>query len=73
MARAEGLEVHAWTFRPENVFLPADLRAGSDPAARGDAEAEIRAFLSAGITGLFTDSVPPAVAAVRRLPPPKGE
>ena len=73
MARSEGLEVHAWTFRPENVFLPADLRAGSDPTARGDAEAEIRVFLSAGITGLFTDSVPPAVAAVRRLPQPRGD
>ncbi len=70
MARAEGLEVHVWTFRPENFFLPADLRRGDSPAERGDAEGEIAAFLAAGITGLFTDSVPPAVAAVRAMPPP---
>lgn len=73
MARAEGLEVHAWTFRPENMFLPADLRSDGGPADRGDAEAEIRAFLAAGITGLFTDSVPPAVAAVRSRPRPRAE
>ncbi len=65
-ARAHGLVVHPWTFRPENLFLPADLRSGEDPAGRGDAEAEIRAYLAAGIDGLFTDSVPPARAAIAR-------
>jgi glycerophosphoryl diester phosphodiesterase len=73
MARAEGLEVHVWTFRPENVFLPAELRTSPDPAGRGDAQAEIAAFLAAGITGLFTDSVPPAVAAVRAHLPATAE
>lgn len=64
-ARRAGLAVHLWTFRPENHFLPANLRSGAGPAQRGDASAEIRAFLATGIDGLFTDSVPPAVAARR--------
>ncbi len=66
-AHAAGLEVHPWTFRPENYFLPADLKAGDDPRGRGDVEAEIRAYLSAGIDGLFSDST---AAAVRALSPP---
>jgi glycerophosphoryl diester phosphodiesterase len=56
-AHAAGLEVHAWTFRPENVFLPRSLWHGDDPAAR-HAEgsiAEIRAHLEAGIDAFFTD------------------
>lgn len=62
-AHAAGLAVHVWTFRPENYFLPADLRSGENPRARGDAVGEIRAFLDAGIDGLFSDSVPDAVKA----------
>ncbi len=63
-AKAAGLKVHAWTFRPENVFLPAGLRAGADPRARGDAAGEIRAFVRAGVDGVFTDAVAPARAAI---------
>ena len=54
-AHRAGLAVHVWTFRAENVFLPADLRRGADDGARGDVEAELRAFLDAGIDGFFTD------------------
>jgi glycerophosphoryl diester phosphodiesterase len=56
-AHAAGLEVHAWTFRPENVFLPRSLWRGTGPATR-NAEgsiAEIRAHLAAGIDAFFTD------------------
>jgi glycerophosphoryl diester phosphodiesterase len=67
-AHAAGLKVHVWTFRPENYFLPADLRSSESPVARGKAVAEIRAFLNAGIDGLFSDSVPDAVAARAPLP-----
>jgi glycerophosphoryl diester phosphodiesterase len=54
-AHAAGLEVHPWTFRAENAFLPAELRRGAAPAAAGDLEAEIHTYLRAGIDGFFTD------------------
>ncbi|HTQ36610.1 MAG TPA: glycerophosphodiester phosphodiesterase [Steroidobacteraceae bacterium] len=54
-AHAAGLAVHGWTFRAENHFLPAALRAGTDPAAHGNLAAEIGLHLAAGIDGLFCD------------------
>ena len=54
-AHRAGLEVHGWTFRAENQFLPAELRKGEDLAARGDYAAEAALFLKAGIDGFFTD------------------
>jgi len=62
-AHAHGLVVHAWTFRAENHFLPADFRAGTDPAARGDITAEYELFLSLGLDGMFCDQPDTAVAA----------
>ncbi len=55
-AHAAGLEVHVWTFRPENAFLPPALRDGAD-AQRNEAGSieEIRAHLVAGIDAFFTD------------------
>ena len=60
-AHAAGLQVHAYTFRPENAFLPRALWLGDDPATFNEAGsiAEIRACLDAGIDALFTDA--PAV------------
>ena len=60
-ARAAGLPVWPYTFRPENAFLPRALRRGDDPRTRHDDGAieEIRAYLSLGIGGFFTDD--PAV------------
>ena len=55
-AHAAGLKVHPYTFRAENAFLPTDLRKGDSPADRGDIEREIRAYLEAGIDGLFIDN-----------------
>jgi glycerophosphoryl diester phosphodiesterase len=55
-AHAVGLKVHPYTFRVENTFLPINLRSSSDPNERGDLEAEIRAYLDAGIDGFFTDN-----------------
>jgi glycerophosphoryl diester phosphodiesterase len=60
-AHRAGLTVHAWTFRAENQFLPADFRSGADPAAPGDLAGEIRAFLATGIDGIFSDN--PDIAA----------
>ena len=65
-AHAAGLLVHPWTFRSENHFLPAELRRGDDPAAHGDAAAEIVRFLDLGIDGLFADFPALAAAAVAR-------
>jgi glycerophosphoryl diester phosphodiesterase len=56
-AHAAGLEVHPYTFRPENHFLAADFRDGAGDAARNEAGsvAEIRAYLATGIDAFFTD------------------
>ena len=57
-AHAAGLEVHPYTFRPENTFLPASLWLGTDPRSINDAGcvADIRACLDAGIDAFFTDA-----------------
>lgn len=63
-AHAVGLDVHVWTLRAENEFLPPVLRSGTDPATLGDAAAELAAFLAAGVDGFFTDQ--PGLAARTR-------
>lgn len=65
-AHAANLRVHAWTFRAENYFLPAELRRGEPNAPdylrlHGDLAAELRAFYAAGVDGVFTDFVSHAV------------
>lgn len=62
-AHAAGLLVHVWTLRAENAFLPAELRRGTEPAARGDMAAEASLFLKAGVDGCFTDHPAIGVAA----------
>jgi glycerophosphoryl diester phosphodiesterase len=63
------LFVHAWTFRPENHFLPADLRRG-DPARsdfarlHGDLAAEVRRFAEADVDGIITDFPAYAIEAL---------
>jgi len=52
-----GLLVHAWTFRAEPAFLPANIR---------DAAAEYAVFYATGIDGVFTDQPDLAVAARAR-------
>ncbi len=64
-AHRAGLEVHGWTFRRENQFLPAELRSSADPNGVGDLAAEIRIFLDAGMDGLFTDNPDIGAAAAR--------
>ncbi|MBO0608148.1 esterase-like activity of phytase family protein [Myceligenerans salitolerans] len=63
-AHAAGLDVHGWTFRAENQFLPTDLRSSDDPTEPGDLDAEIDAFLDAGMDGFFTDHPDLGAAAV---------
>ncbi|VVC87923.1 uncharacterized protein LOC126971214 [Leptidea sinapis] len=55
-AHAAGLKVHPYTFRAENEFLPKEFQS-DDPArsARGDLIGELRAYIAAGIDGMFAD------------------
>ena len=61
-AHRAGLEVHLWTLRLENQFMATNFRIGTDPNAPGDLVAETRAFLDAGVDGIFSDH-PDVVAA----------
>lgn len=54
-AHAAGLRVHPWTYRAENMFLPARFRRGDDPTAHGDVAGEMASGLRQGIDGFFTD------------------
>ena len=56
-AHAAGLELHPYTFRPENQFLARDFWQGSDPKTFNEAGliAEIRVYLDAGIDAFFVD------------------
>ncbi len=65
-AHRAGLVVHVFTLRRENQFMAVDFRRGEDPNAVGDLAAEVRAFLDAGVDGLFTDNPDVAVAARQR-------
>jgi glycerophosphoryl diester phosphodiesterase len=62
-AHAAGLQVHAWTFRAENFFLPAEYQTGADPTALGDMEAELHDFFALGIDGVFSDHPDKAIEA----------
>ena len=62
-AHDAGLLVHVWTLRRENQFMATNFRIGTDPNAPGDLAAEARAFLDAGVDGIFSDN-PDIVAAV---------
>lgn len=61
-AHAVGLQVHPYTFRSENVFLPTNFKSSSDPNALGDGAGEIKTFLRAGIDGFFTDHTDRGIA-----------
>jgi len=65
-AHAAGLQVHVFTMRQENPFLPVSLRKRdmTSPSMRGDSQAEIKAYLEAGIDGFFTDDSAVGRAAV---------
>ena len=56
-AHNAGLLVHAWTFRPENVFLAADFQNSAGDNARNPegCVAQIRRYLDTGMDGFFAD------------------
>ena len=71
-AHAAGLEVVAWTFRPENQFLPPNLRSAGAITDRNPAGsyAEMRRFIEAGVDGFFTDDPAIGRAAIDGAPAP---
>lgn len=62
-AHAAGLDVHVWTMRNENAFLPPAMRVGTEKLAHGNAVGELLAFFDAGIDGAFCDFTQVAVQA----------
>jgi glycerophosphoryl diester phosphodiesterase len=54
-AHAVGLKVMPYTFRAENQYLPRDLQVGPGAYEKGRAVEEQKAFLAAGVDGLFSD------------------
>ena len=66
-AHDKKLLVHIYTIRPENAFLPVAFKKEpkTDNTVQGDTAAEIKAFLDAGIDGLFADSSATAVPVVK--------
>ena len=66
-AKAANLITHIYTLRPENAFLPANLKAApvADNAVRGDSVTEIQTYLQAGIDGFFTDDSAVGRTAIR--------
>ncbi|MBV7265886.1 glycerophosphodiester phosphodiesterase family protein [Erythrobacter ani] len=56
-AHALGLQVHPWTLRKENGFLPAPLQSSGGPAADGVYRQLWLAAIASGADGFFTDNV----------------
>ena len=63
-AHSLGLEVHGWTFRAENAFLPNEFDSRANPAAIGNMQGQVRAFVALGMDGFFTDHPDLGVSAV---------
>jgi glycerophosphoryl diester phosphodiesterase len=71
-AHRAGLQVHPYTFRPENSFLPADFRQGNPASpeylrSRGNQPAELKLFYKLGVDGVFADNPDTAVAVRRKV------
>lgn len=69
-ARAAGLDLHVYSTRNENAYLPPVLRVGSDPGAHGRALEEYVALERAGVDGVFSDHPDTAVEAARLVAAP---
>ena len=65
-AKAANLITHIYTLRPENNFLPTNLKKApvTDNTVRGDSITEIQTFLQAGVDGFFTDDSAVGRAAI---------
>lgn len=63
-AHANGLKVHGWTLRKENVFLPNSLKSAGGEADVGNYAGFWSLLAATGMDGVFTDD--PALAAKAR-------
>ena len=63
-AGAAGLDVHAWTLREENAFLPPALRIGTGEAEKGCADILQDRLAELGVAAIFADF--PGAAVSRR-------
>lgn len=66
-AHAAGLQVHVWTLRKENAFLPQMLQRGSGDGAIGDVLGMAALLKSQGVDGVFTDDPGQVKAALKEL------
>ncbi|HEX7877542.1 MAG TPA: glycerophosphodiester phosphodiesterase [Sphingobium sp.] len=67
-AHDAGLEVHVWTLRMENSFLPAAFQRPEDAQGRGDFSAYVRAVAGTGVDAMFSDFPKQARAALSPAP-----
>ncbi|MEG8220299.1 glycerophosphodiester phosphodiesterase [Sphingomonas sp. HH69] len=63
-AHDAGLQVHVWTMRMENSFLPPQYQRLDDPQGLGDFTGYVRAIAATGVDGLFSDFPGQARAAI---------
>lgn len=67
-AHDAGLEVHVWTLRMENSFLPAAFQRPDDAQGRGDFAGYVQAIARTGVDALFSDFPKQARAALSPAP-----
>lgn len=63
-AHDAGLQVHIWTLRMENSFLPDQYQRPDDPQGRGDFAGYVQAIAATGVDGIFSDFPGQARAAL---------
>ncbi len=67
-AHDAGLQVHVWTLRMENSFLPALFQWPEDPQGHGDFAGYVRAVTATGVDAIFSDFPKQARAALATTP-----
>jgi glycerophosphoryl diester phosphodiesterase len=63
-AHDAGLQVHVWTLRMENSFLPSQFQRPEDEQGRGDFTGYVQAIARTGVDAIFSDFPKQARAAL---------